>query len=271
MLVASLRALQLLLLGGCSYLLFVTVSPLVRATPVPRAELPPVARAPGPEASVASYEVIGERNLFKTREEAVPLEEVLEESRLALRLLGTVTATPPQLSVASVEDLTKGDRHSLRIGNWVAGAKLVRVERRRIVIENAGVLETLTIDENAPRHAGSGSAGRRGDGARGSGARGSGTRGTAATPSRTRAEARPTRSDTARRRSGARGSSRPSRQGGGGGSVAAVRSPARSTPEPAAPTPSRSDRTRRRISGHQALVEGLVPEEFINFLEDESP
>ena len=130
------------------------VQPLVAAPALPEAHVPARPPVVVPEQDFARYAVIGERNLFQTLEVApgpVVEEEKLEETRLPLRLLGTIVSSIPERSIASIEDLNRGERLALAIDDEVAGAKLVRVERYRVVLDNRGKLEQISIEEDLAR------------------------------------------------------------------------------------------------------------------------
>jgi type II secretory pathway component PulC len=123
---------------------------LIAAPALP--EAPTLVRPPvvALEQDPDRYAVIGERNLFRTLQVApgpVVEEEKLEETTLRLRLLGTIVSTIPERSIASVEDMTKRETFALAIGDEVAGAKLLRVERYRVVLDNQGKLEQITVDD----------------------------------------------------------------------------------------------------------------------------
>ena len=187
MLAALLRILQLALVAATVYLALAAVSPFVGASPEPHVSLPPVAASESKNAGFERYQVISQRNLFNAREDAIalePAEEQLEESRLNLVLLGTTAARVPEFSVASVEDVAQREILALRIGDRVAGARVVRIERRRVVIDNGGVRELLTLDDERA----AGPVRRRGSAsARSSGVLRAGSR--ASSPSRTKAAA----------------------------------------------------------------------------------
>ena len=154
MLALGLRAVQLALAACGAYLLYLAVASLVAAAPLATVDLPRVAGPAPADPSFARYGVIGERNLFRTRDQPVVLaseEERLEESRLNLRLLGTTATDPAALSVASVEDVAKREVLSLRAGDQVSGARVVAIERRRIVLDNHGRREQLSLDDAAER------------------------------------------------------------------------------------------------------------------------
>ena len=149
MLATGLRAIQITLLAVCAYLLYLSLSPLVGAAPIPETNLPQVEPPRPPAQDFPRYQIISDRNLFHTPDaaETGPAEEEFEESKLRLRLLGTTAAVPREFSVATVEDLAKNQNVSLRENDWVSGAQVVRIERRRIVVDNRGTLEQLTLEE----------------------------------------------------------------------------------------------------------------------------
>jgi type II secretory pathway component PulC len=97
--------------------------------------------------------VIVERNLFRVSTllpaapvvtEAVPEVEELAATRLPLRLLGT--AGP----LAAIEDQHARKQRVVRAGDALGGAAtVVRIERRRIVIQNGATREELALDDAA--------------------------------------------------------------------------------------------------------------------------
>jgi glucose/arabinose dehydrogenase len=138
------------LLLACAYLLYGAAMSLIGASPVQATQLPsaePAATAA--KGDPGRYAVIGQRNLFQTLEAAVPLQPVAEklaESKLKLRLLGTTAVEPAELSVASIEDVSTRKVEALRVGDAISGARLVRVERHRVVLDNGGKLEQISLD-----------------------------------------------------------------------------------------------------------------------------
>lgn len=149
-LATGLRLTQVLLAVACLGVVALGVEPLIAAPALPEAPTlvhPPVVV---PERDPARYAVIGERNLFRTLQgapEPVVEEENLEETKLRLRLLGTIVSSIPERSIASIEDLNMGKTQALAIEDEIAGARLVRVERYRVVLDNRGKLEQITIDD----------------------------------------------------------------------------------------------------------------------------
>lgn len=74
--------------------------------------------------------------------------EDLEATRLPLKLLGTVASTDPEASWAAVEDTTRRERLVVRVQDSLLDqATVVRIERRRIVLDNDGKREELALDE----------------------------------------------------------------------------------------------------------------------------
>lgn len=75
-------------------------------------------------------------------------EEKLAATRLPLKLLGTVAASDPKAAWAAVEDTSKRARIVVRPQDKLLDkATVVRIERRRIVLENGGKREELALDE----------------------------------------------------------------------------------------------------------------------------
>jgi type II secretory pathway component PulC len=149
----SIRLAQGLMGAACAAMIWGIVAPL-RALSVP--EVAFVEPAP-PSAEVASfprYAVIGSRNLFQTPTVAplLAVQEVIEESKIRAKLVGTLAAVPESLSYAVIED-ARAQRQILRAGDEIEpGVVIARVERRRVVFQNRGRAEALSMeDEAAPR------------------------------------------------------------------------------------------------------------------------
>jgi general secretion pathway protein C len=146
-------ALQLALGAICGYLTWSIVATLVWAAPVPevRLEMPEL---PTPhQEPLTRYALISERNLFHSQagpsEAPEPTEEPLAESKLSVKLHGTAATIPPEFGVAAVEDLKTHEHLQVRAGDMLQGARVVRVERSRIVVDNRGRLEEILL-EDAP-------------------------------------------------------------------------------------------------------------------------
>ncbi len=103
--------------------------------------------------------VILDKNLFQVStllpdafEPELPIDADLEETRLPLSLIGTIASTVREEARASVRIDREGRVVTVRIGEEVIdGATVSRIERRRLVLENAGSLEALSLDEDEER------------------------------------------------------------------------------------------------------------------------
>jgi general secretion pathway protein C len=127
---------------------------------------PVVAQAPAAR-DWSDRQKILDRNLFQVStllpDEPVVAEEVdeeaeLEATRLPLKLLGTVASGDGGPAWAAVEDTTRRERLVVRARDELLDkATVVRIERRRIVLDNQGKREELALDEEqaaaAPRFA----------------------------------------------------------------------------------------------------------------------
>lgn len=138
----------------CCYLVATLIVRLVFAAEPAALEAPEplAARARPPRANP---EIILQRNLFNVASlglepvETQPEEEDLVATKLPLRLLGTVAAGNPELSWAAIEDLEKREHRVVRVDDVVADrASVVRIERRRIVLQNGPRREELALDED---------------------------------------------------------------------------------------------------------------------------
>ena len=119
----------------------------------------PVGDASAPSASEAAArpgadpQIILTRNLFNASILApetpiAALEEALEATRLPLNLLGTAAADAPELSWAAIEDRESQQTLVLRNGDGIRNqAKVVRIERKRVVLDEGGALRELALDE----------------------------------------------------------------------------------------------------------------------------
>jgi general secretion pathway protein C len=92
-------------------------------------------------------------------------EEDLEATKLPVRLLGTAASFDPKHSWAAVEDLETRKHQLVRVHDPLKQAKVIRIERRRIVIENGQRREELALDD-APGAGAAGATGGPGAGAR---------------------------------------------------------------------------------------------------------
>jgi hypothetical protein len=76
-------------------------------------------------------------------------EEDLEATKLPLKLLGTATHSDPSLAWAAVQDLKNRNHLVVRVEDrLLEQARVVRIERGRIVLENKGRREELALEED---------------------------------------------------------------------------------------------------------------------------
>jgi general secretion pathway protein C len=139
-------------LGVCACFLLASliVTFLTRPDPV----LASVAARPPAEARPPSWEdrrIILERNLFNVSvlapEADASAAEELEATELPLKLLGTVAADRPELSWAAVQDLQDGGHLVVRVDQTLLDrARVLRIERRRIVLQNGARREELALE-----------------------------------------------------------------------------------------------------------------------------
>lgn len=104
-----------------------------------------------PQPSAADRQIILARNLFNVSTlNPEPLSEEdqsYQKTKLPLRLLGTASADDTALSWAAVEDLETKQHLVVRVDQDIkGGAKVVRIERRRIVLQNGAQLEELALE-----------------------------------------------------------------------------------------------------------------------------
>ena len=120
--------------------------------------LPPDPVAAPSETRVAAApawsdrQVILSRNLFNASllapSEAQPVEEDLEATKLPLTLLGTVAALEPENAWAAIEDVGTHEARTVRVGTELKpGATVLRIERRRVVINENGSPRELVLSE----------------------------------------------------------------------------------------------------------------------------
>jgi type II secretion system protein C len=148
------KVLQIVLAMCGLYLLYATISPFIQTWEVAEISVPDVAPRPKSGIAFAAYAPIGARNLFNSQKDApdldaLALEEELEESKLQLKLLGTIAGNDAY-SVATLEDEKTRDHLHVRVNDLIGDTgdiHVARIERKRIVINNGGNLEALTMDE----------------------------------------------------------------------------------------------------------------------------
>src|SRR5262245_20909225 len=110
-------------------------------------------------------QVILNRNLFNASLLApvggpTTIEEDLEETKLPLTLLGTLAALEPENSWAAIEDRDSKLTRTVRINDELRpNATVLRIERRRIVIQENGSPRELTLAEDPAVAAAAGAGG----------------------------------------------------------------------------------------------------------------
>lgn len=122
--------------------------------PGPSAAQPAERSASTPERDWSDRRAILGRNLFNVStlepERPAPEEtrEELEETQLPLELLGTAAAADPKRSWAAVKDLEEGSHSIVRVDDVLKEeARVVRIERRRLVLQNGPNREELALYE----------------------------------------------------------------------------------------------------------------------------
>jgi general secretion pathway protein C len=110
-----------------------------------------------PARAWSDRQTILDRNLFQVSTllpanaaETAPVvtEEDLEATRLPLKLLGTVASMDPEASYAAVEDQQNHKQIVVRVDDSLLDkATVIRIERRRIVLQNGANREELALDD----------------------------------------------------------------------------------------------------------------------------
>lgn len=141
--------LQVLLLGTCAYLLYAAVAPAFGAGVPAPARIPDVEERAAGQRPWSHYQIIGQRNLFRSASAAPPIREPSEEiaeSKLRMKLHATITGE--RESLATLEDLSTHERFYVRPGDSVGTATVEWIERRKVVILNQGRREAITMDDD---------------------------------------------------------------------------------------------------------------------------
>ena len=108
----------------------------------------------------ATPSTILERNLFgaqlsgDTEIADTTSDEPLVATKLPLRLLGTAAATLEERSRAAIENKATKKHMIVAVGDRIDGHSRVvvsRIERTRVVLDNAGSPEELLLDEDGPK------------------------------------------------------------------------------------------------------------------------
>ncbi len=144
------------LLVLCCFLLADSANAVFDALLTPAPADPSEGASPPPPAARlwSDRQVILTRNLFNSSLLAPPpppkkvVTEELEATKLPLNLLGTAASPNAALSWAAVEDQSSRRTVVVRVDDMVKSkAKVTRIERRRIVLLENGVLRELVLSE----------------------------------------------------------------------------------------------------------------------------
>ncbi len=145
---SGLRILQAVLLGTCAYLVYAAIAPAIGAAPAAPARIPEIEERETGKRPWSHYQIIGQRDLFRSASSAPQVREPAEkiaESKLRMKLHATITGE--QSSLATLEDLSTHERFYVRPGDPVGTATVEWIERRKVVIQNQGKREAITMDE----------------------------------------------------------------------------------------------------------------------------
>jgi type II secretion system protein C len=147
------------LLALCCFFVAQTANTVLATlvVPDPVDETPAPPPTPVAERSWNERQVILTRNLFNASllapaPEPVIEEEDLEATQLPLQLLGTVASPSPLLTWAAIQDKESRKHVVVHLDDPLQGgkAKVVRIEPKRIVLEENGELRELALTEVSP-------------------------------------------------------------------------------------------------------------------------
>lgn len=112
----------------------------------------PLEQAPGMRP-MTTYAAIMERDLFRTQKEPVtpasqkePILENLEETKLKLKLWGTVSGDPEK-AYAVIEDTQKREQNLYRVGDIIQTATVKAILREKVVLSVNGKDEILAMED----------------------------------------------------------------------------------------------------------------------------
>lgn len=133
--------------------IIVEVSAAMLAPEEAVAEVRQVGPTPSPRDR-ADRQIVLTRNLFNVSTlNPTPVadeEDEYEKTKLPLRLLGTAAAADRALSWAAIEDLETKQHLVVRLEQEIkGGARVLKIERRRIVLQNGGRREELALEGDA--------------------------------------------------------------------------------------------------------------------------
>ena len=125
-----------------------------RLAPLPTAVAAQTGEGPVPPRDRVDRGRIVQRNLFDSAEAAEPepepeVTEELEETQLPLKLLGTAASPDAELAWGAIDDLKARKHRVVATGGEIAGASVVRIDRKRVVLRNGGKLEELSLDDES--------------------------------------------------------------------------------------------------------------------------
>jgi type II secretion system protein C len=140
----------------CFILAWGIINPVIDAMlapDVPEAD-PGAASAAVSPRDRTDRQIVLTRNLFNVStlspDPVVSEEDEYEKTKLPLRLLGTAAAADRALSWAAIEDLETKQHLVVRLEQEIkGGARVLKIERRRIVLQNGGRREELALEGEA--------------------------------------------------------------------------------------------------------------------------
>ncbi|MGC4113953.1 MAG: type II secretion system protein GspC [Myxococcales bacterium] len=83
-----------------------------------------------------------------TQAEPLPPTPAPTPSALSVKLLGTSVSNLPELSLATLQDLTAKDTTVYAIGDTIQGATVLDIERLRVIVDNQGRRETIDLEQS---------------------------------------------------------------------------------------------------------------------------
>lgn len=158
----SFTVLNLLFIGAIVYFgvnafYMVTASRIDTLPNLPEVAATDITAESGRRPPPSHYETIARRNLFGTQntEPAAPTSravdlENLEQTRLQLKLWGTVTGSPEE-DYAVIEESGKREQNLYRLGDTVQDATVKMILREKVVLNVNGKDEVLEIEKAVGR------------------------------------------------------------------------------------------------------------------------
>jgi hypothetical protein len=140
---AGLHGLRGGVLMACGILLVELLLPFAPGARVPASAWERAGANSSPAPASVSYDVIASRNLFQAvrgSARSAPAPQRFRESSLSVKLLGV--AAP----LAAVLQEANGKRRVIGPDDVIEGAKIERIEPRRVIVRNQGRLEALEME-----------------------------------------------------------------------------------------------------------------------------